>query len=98
MRYQIAFSAESLLQLRMLTARQQRIILAAINEQLSYEPTIPTRNRKQMRPNPLAFWELRIGEFRVYYDIDEDESIADIRAVGIKQGNQVLIGGKIFNL
>ncbi len=98
MRYQIAFSAESLGQLQMLTARQQRIIWDAITEQLSYEPTIPTRNRKQMRPNPLAFWELRIGDFRVYYDIDEDESIVDIRAVGIKQGNQVLIGGEIVDL
>jgi hypothetical protein len=34
----------------------------------------------------------------VYYDIDEDESIVDIRAVGIKQGNQVLIAGEIVDL
>lgn len=67
-------------------------------EQLSYEPTVPTRNRKQMRPNLLALWELRIGDFRLYYDVDEEESIVDIRAIGIKEGNQVRIGGEIVEL
>ncbi|MBD2773561.1 type II toxin-antitoxin system RelE/ParE family toxin [Iningainema sp. BLCCT55] len=84
--------------LRALTARQQRIVLAAITEQLSNEPTVPTRNRKQMRPNPLALWELRVGDLRVYYDIDEEELVVDIRAVGVKEGNQVLIGGEIVEL
>ncbi|HAG85261.1 MAG TPA: plasmid stabilization protein ParE [Cyanobacteria bacterium UBA12227] len=80
------------------TAREQRIIRDAMIEQLSNEPTVPTRNRKEMRPNLLAVWELRIGDFRVYYDIDEEESIVDIRAIGIKEGNQVRIGGEIFEL
>ncbi|HAX75627.1 MAG TPA: plasmid stabilization protein ParE [Cyanobacteria bacterium UBA11372] len=80
------------------TAREQRIIRDALIEQLSNEPTVPTRNRKEMRPNWLAIWELRIGDFRVYYDVDEDESIVDIRAIGIKEGNQVRIGGEIIEL
>jgi len=65
---------------------------------LSNEPTVPTRNRKEMRPNLIAVWELRIGDFRVYYDVDEEESIVYIRAVGIKEGNQVRIGGEIVEL
>lgn len=69
-----------------------------MTEQLSYEPTIPTKNRKEMRPNLLAVWELRIGDFRVYYDVDKEESIVDIRAVGIKESNQVRIGGEIVEL
>lgn len=98
MPYEVAFSAESLVHLRTLTARQQRIVLAAIAEQLSYEPTEPTRNRKEMRPNPLA-WELRVGDLRVYYyDIDEEDLVVDIRAVGIKEGNQVLIAGEVIDL
>ena len=24
-----------------------------------------------MRPNPVSEWELRIGDFRVYFDIEE---------------------------
>lgn len=82
----------------MFTAREQRIIASTLTEQLSNEPTIPTRNRKEMRPNLIAVWELRIGDFRVYYDVDEEESIVDIRAVGIKEGNQVRIGGEIVEL
>ena len=65
---------------------------------MSYEPTVPTRNRKEMRPNLLAVWELRIEDLRIYYDVDEEESIVDIRAIGIKEGNQVRIGGEIVEL
>ena len=98
MSYRIAFSRISLSHLQAFTAREQKIIRDAFTEQLSYEPTIPTRNRKEMRPNLLAVWELRIGDFRVYYDVDEEESIVDIRAIGIKEGNQVRIGGEIVEL
>ncbi len=98
MPYRIAFSRNSLSHLQAFTAREQRIIRDALIEQLSNEPTVPTRNRKEMRPNWLAIWELRIGDFRVYYDVDEDESIVDIRAIGIKEGNQVRIGGEIIEL
>lgn len=34
---------------------------------MSYQPTVETKNRKPMRPNPLAPWELHVGGFRVYY-------------------------------
>ncbi|MBH8573416.1 type II toxin-antitoxin system RelE/ParE family toxin [Nostocaceae cyanobacterium CENA369] len=84
--------------MQVFTVREQRIIITTITEQLSYEPTVPTRNRKEMRPNLVAVWELRIDSFRVYYDVDEEESIVDIRAVGIKEGNQIRIGGEIVEL
>jgi mRNA-degrading endonuclease RelE of RelBE toxin-antitoxin system len=96
--YRIAVSRNSLSHLQAFTVKEQRLIRDALTEQLSYEPTTPTRNREEMRPNLLAIWELRIGDFRVYYDVDEEESIVDIRAIGIKQGNQVRIGGEIVDL
>lgn len=38
-----------------------------------------------MRPNPIASWELRIGDFRVYYDVeDRPETKVVIRAIVIK--------------
>jgi len=55
-----------------LTARHRAIVVDAVEKQLSYEPMVETRNRKPMRPNPLAPWELRIGSLRVYYDIQEE--------------------------
>lgn len=52
-----------------------------------------------MRPNPLAPWELRIGDLRVYYEIEEDpEQVVTIVAVGVKDGNRVLIGGREIKL
>lgn len=54
-------------QLAQFTARQQAIVLDAIKVQLRYEPFRETRNRKPRRPNPLAPWELRVGELRIFY-------------------------------
>lgn len=52
-----------------------------------------------MRPNLLAPWELRIGKLRVYFDMEEEpEAMVYIRAVGIKEGNRVRIGGKVIEL
>lgn len=71
----------------------------AVDEQLAHHPTIETRNRKPMRPNPVAPWELRIGKLRVYYDVEEDpEPVVFIRAVGIKERNRVCIGGEVIKL
>jgi mRNA-degrading endonuclease RelE of RelBE toxin-antitoxin system len=52
-----------------------------------------------MRPNPLAPWELRIGELRVYYDVQvEPQKLVVVLAVGIKERNRVRIGGRIIDL
>jgi hypothetical protein len=46
-----------------------------------------------MRTNPLASWELRLGGLRVYYDVKEHpEQLVKIAAIGIKDGNEVIIG------
>ncbi len=75
------------------------MVFDAVDDQLAHEPAVETRNRKPMRPNPLAPWELRIGELRVYYEIAEDpEQVVTIVAVGVKDRNRVLIGGKEINL
>ena len=52
-----------------------------------------------MRPNPLAPWELRVGELRVYYDVQEQpEQLVTIVAIGLKDRNRILIGGKEITL
>jgi hypothetical protein len=73
--------------------------LDAVEARLSHEPAIETRNRKPIRPNPLAPWELRIGNLRVYYDVEEQpEAAVYIHAVGIKYRNRVRIGGEVIEL
>jgi hypothetical protein len=64
-----------------------------------HEPAAETRNRKPMRPNPFAPWELRIGDLRVYYEIVEDaEAVVTIVAIGVKERDRILIGGKEIKL
>ncbi|MEK7326892.1 MAG: type II toxin-antitoxin system RelE/ParE family toxin [Chloroflexota bacterium] len=99
MPYRVEYSPDAENHLRALTARQQRVVLDAVDEQLVHQPTTETRNRKPMRPNPVAPWELRIGDLRVYYDveIDPDPSVY-IRAVGVKLRNRVRIGREVIEL
>ncbi len=99
MPYRVEYSPDVLDHLRSLTVRQQGIVLDEIEQQLIYQPMVETRNRKPMRLNSLAPWELRIGALRVYYDVeDAPEPVVLIRAVGLKQRNQVRIGKEIIDL
>ena len=99
LKYRIEYSPETEEHFRYLSKRQQGIVLDAVERQLQFQPDIETRNRKPMRPNPLAPWELRIGTLRVYYDFeDSPERVVFIRAVGIKQRNNVKIGREMIQL
>ena len=99
MRYHIEYSPEAEDHLRALTARQQATVLDTVDRQLLYQPNIETRNRKPMRPNPIAPWELRIGKLRVFYDFeDTPEAVVYIRAVGVKERNRVRIGKEEIEL
>ncbi len=62
-------------------------ILAAIKKQLTYTPESPTRNRKLL-PNLIPtweaappIWELRVREYRVFYDVSSEEEVVYVRAV-----------------
>src|SRR5947209_6266667 len=99
MPYRIEYSPAAEDHLRALTARQRTIILDEVDAQLAQQPTVATRNRKPMRPNPLAPWELRIGDLRVYYDIaEEPDAVVTVLAVGIKDRNRILIGDEEVDL
>lgn len=99
MPYRIEYSPDVEDHLRPLTARQQAIVLDTVDEQLTHQPTVETRNRKPMRPNPVAPWELRIGNLRVYYDVEEEpEPVVYIRAIGVKEHKRVRIGKEVIEL
>ncbi|NUM80406.1 addiction module toxin RelE [bacterium] len=82
----------------MLSSRQQNIVLDGIEKHLTYDATVVTRNRKPMRPNPVASWELRMGDLRIYYDVEEEKRLVYVLAIGIKIRNQVRIGKEVFIL
>ncbi|MEW6716808.1 MAG: type II toxin-antitoxin system RelE/ParE family toxin [Chloroflexota bacterium] len=95
MPYRIEYSPEAEEHLRALSTRQQRNVLDSVDRQLAHQPTVETRNRKPMRPNPVAPRELRIGNLRVYYDVEEEP---DPLAVGVKVRNRVRIGKEVIEL
>ena len=83
----------------MLTARQRETVLDAVERQLANEPLTETRNRKPLRPNPVAPWELRVGTLRVFYDVSEGPPpTVRVLAVGVKDRNVVRIGGEEMQL
>ena len=94
--YQLGFSEEAKEDLDFFLARERRIIVSQVKKQLSSEPLKETRNRKRLRDNPLAPWELRIGRFRVFYKVKEQ--IVTVVAVGAKEHNQLFIRGKEVEL
>lgn len=91
---EIEFTPEAEQDLKWFRKNEQNVILDGIEAQLRYEPTVETRNRKQLRPNQTAEWELRVGKFRVFYDVDDQMHIVSIEAIGLKIGSNVFFRGK----
>jgi mRNA-degrading endonuclease RelE of RelBE toxin-antitoxin system len=92
--YDIAYTDDAIEDLKYFKKHEQNEIIDGIEQQLRYEPTVQTRNRKQMRPNEKADWELRIGNFRVLYDVDTEVRIVEIQRIGEKQENTFLFRGR----
>lgn len=92
--YEIEYSAEAENDLAYFRAREQRIILNGIEQQLRYEPTVETRNRFRRSSPEIAEWELRIGQFRVYYDVAEAIRIVSVERIGLKPGNELYLRGR----
>lgn len=74
-------------------AYEQQFIIKSVYKFLEVDANIETRKRKQLRPNPIAPWELRIGKYRVFYEIKE-ERLARVLAIGHKEHNELFIRGQ----
>ena len=65
----------------------RRQLVEAIESQLVHAPNVATRNRKPLRGLVPPWehldptWEIRVGEYRVFYDVDEAAAVVHIRAV-----------------
>jgi mRNA-degrading endonuclease RelE of RelBE toxin-antitoxin system len=78
--------------------RERKVILDGIDQQLLYEPHVETRNRKRLRPNRTSEWEVRIGKYRVFYDVRQSDRIVEVKMIGEKRGNMVLVRGEEYAL
>jgi mRNA-degrading endonuclease RelE of RelBE toxin-antitoxin system len=85
--YTIEFAAGVAEDLADLRAFDRRRVLDRIDEQLTHEPTRVSRNRKPIAglvppwEHQEPVWELRIGEHRVFYDVDEAGRRVLVRAI-----------------
>ena len=92
--YTIEFTQEAIEDLKAFRKFEQKRILDAIESQLRHEPNVKTRNRFPMRPNLVAEWELRVGRYRVFYNVEEQERIVIVEAIGFKIGSQLFVRGR----
>jgi mRNA-degrading endonuclease RelE of RelBE toxin-antitoxin system len=98
MEFRIELTEEAREDLLFYAVSERKFVLSGIRVQLSHQPLVATKNRKRLRPNPLASWELRIGRFRVFYEVDEAALRVTILAVGNKEHNQLCIRGNEVKL
>lgn len=96
MAFEIKFTPIAAGHVRTYRKSHQKVILDAVEEQLQHEPTIETWNRKRLGENELSDWELRVQNFRVFYDVlvQDERQVVKIKAVGHKEHNKLYIGGK----
>src|SRR5947209_18239081 len=87
MAFTVQFSPQARKHVKSFRKRDQQIILDAISEQLTHQADVSTRNRKKWEENELARWELRVGDVRVCYDVNEEEENVRVVAVGAKVSN-----------
>ena len=85
--YELRFATDVVDDLKRVRVHDRRRILDSIETQLSHQPTVSTRNRKilvdltpEWEANP-PIWELRVGAYRVFYDVDENQKEVYVRAV-----------------
>jgi mRNA-degrading endonuclease RelE of RelBE toxin-antitoxin system len=92
--YRIEVTEEAKTDLSYYTAFERKLIVAEIREQLTDQPLVETKNRKLLRDNPIASWELRIRKYRVFYQVNDPAQMVIIVSVGHKEHNILLIRGK----
>ena len=85
--FEIRFAESVEEDLRKIQIYYRNQILDSIEEQLTHEPETATRNRKLLEnltppwQATVPIWELRVGEYRVFYDVSVAESVVYVRAV-----------------
>jgi len=78
-------------------SREKKIILDSISELLRVDANIETRRRKCLRANHLAPWELRVGDYRIFYEISQETHVR-VLAIGRKKHNDLFVQGKRIEL
>ena len=94
----VELSPDAVRQLRGLRAHDRGLLKEGIHEQLGEsDATQETRNRFRLRrPSRVADYELRVGDWRVFYRVVDDT--VQVALIGRKRGNFLIIDRKRFIL
>jgi mRNA-degrading endonuclease RelE of RelBE toxin-antitoxin system len=98
MKYQLTFTLNAELDLAHFELPVRRVVIDAIKKYLSVDANIATRRRKPLRVNPIAPWELRVGTYRVFYELEMEAVRVKIVAIGCKDHNDLYIQGEKVDL
>ena len=92
MPYEIRYSNEAVEQLKKLRVFDRTAILDQIEQVLSVNPNVVSKSRiKRLREPAPTQYRLRVGEFRVFYDVEE-EAVLIIQVLS-KQDSIGYLGG-----
>jgi mRNA-degrading endonuclease RelE of RelBE toxin-antitoxin system len=94
----VELSPDAVRQVRALRANDRALVQEQIREQLGEsDATQETRNRFRLRrPSRVADYELRIGDWRVFYRVVGDT--VQVALIGCKRGSFLIIDRKRFIL
>jgi mRNA-degrading endonuclease RelE of RelBE toxin-antitoxin system len=94
MAFEIEITLDARAELKAIRVFERKQIVDEIEVQLTHEPAKETRNRKCLKDVSPGFehvapaWELRVEDYRVFYDIDSENQRVYVRAVREKRADQ----------
>ena len=97
MRFQVILTASADEDPKHYRAFEQRAIVDAIKVHLRTDANVETKRRKRLAGHPVAPWELRVGHYRAFYELEEEAGVKVV-AVGHKEHNALFIRGRRVEL
>jgi addiction module RelE/StbE family toxin len=84
MAYEIKWTDEAKADMQRIPIFHRKPIYAAV-QRLRHQASVDSRNRKPfaeaLEGNPTGAWQIRIGDYRVLYWIEEEQTVHVLRAI-----------------
>ena len=90
--FELKLTVDAIEDLRVFSKADRQGIVNETEVQVAHD------HRKRLRPNDVAEWELRINDYRVFYDVDSENQLIEVRTVAYKEGNTLYVRGRKFEL
>ena len=88
--FDIRFTEGAMQDLKTFSLAKQKWIVTALELKLEWDATQESRDRKRLRPQPIAEWAMRLGEVRVFYDVDIANRVVKVEALGRQKPDEAI--------